>query len=119
MDSSSAAEEQTWGRRFYHEQIELLEQNRTDELIERHYHDAAVLVTFQGIVQGHDALKRHFRNYMSKLGQISVRSLDQFAETDDSLFFEATVATALGVAKVYDAFVLKQGKITHHFTGLK
>jgi SnoaL-like protein len=119
MDSSRAACETNSGRRFYDEQIALLQQNNTDELIEHHYHGDAVLVTFQGVVRGEEALKRHFRSYMAKLGKLTVRSLDQFAETEDSLFFEATVETALGVARVYDAFVLKQGKATHHFTGLK
>jgi SnoaL-like domain len=118
MDSSRASET-TGGRRFYDEQIALLQQNNTDELIERHYHSDAVLVTFQGIVRGQEALRQHFRSYMAKLGKLTVRSLDQFAETEDSLFFEATVETALGIARVYDAFVLKRGRATHHFTGLK
>jgi hypothetical protein len=119
MDSSRAASETSWGRRFYDEQIALLQQNNADELIERHYHSDAVLGTFQGIVRGQEALRQHFRGYMAKLGKLTVRSLDQFAETEDSLFFEAAVETALGVARVYDAFVLKQGRATHHFTGLK
>jgi hypothetical protein len=28
------------------------------------------------------------------------------------------VATALGIARVYDAFVLREGKVTHHFAGV-
>ena len=46
-------------------------------------------------------------------------SVDQFAETEDTLFFEASVSTSLGKARVYDAFVLRDGKVTHHFTGIK
>jgi hypothetical protein len=53
------------------------------------------------------------------LGKIEVLSLDQFVETDDTIFFEATVRTAAGHAKVYAAFVLRDGKATRHFTGLK
>jgi hypothetical protein len=119
MDSSSAASEITWGRRFYDEQIALLQENKTDELIERHYHSDAVLVTFQGVVRGQEALKQHFRKYMNKLGRIAVLSLDQFVETEDSMFFEATVMSALGKAQVYDAFVVRDGKASHHFTGIK
>jgi hypothetical protein len=119
MDSSKAASETTWGRRFFDEQIALLQENKTDELIERHYHTDAVLVTFQGVVRGQQALKQHFQKYMNKLGQLTVLSLDQFAETEDTIFFEATVRTALGKAEVYDAFVLRDGRASHHFTGIK
>jgi hypothetical protein len=46
-------------------------------------------------------------------------SFDQFAETEDALFFEASVSTFLGEARVYDAVVLRDGKVTHHLTGIK
>jgi len=53
------------------------------------------------------------------MGRLEVLSLDQFIETEDSVFFDATVRTALGQAIVYDAFVLRNGKATHNFTGTK
>jgi hypothetical protein len=54
------------------------------------------------------------------LGGIELKSTDKYTETDDTIFFEATVVTgAFGEAKVYDAFVLRDGKATHHFTGVK
>jgi hypothetical protein len=119
MDSSNAARETTWGRRFFEEQIALLQEMKTDELIERHYHSDAVLVAFQGVVRGQEALKQHFREYMNKLSQLTVLSLDHYVETEDSIFLEATVVTALGKAKVYDAFVLRDARISRHFTGIK
>ena len=76
-------------------------------------------MSFQGVVNGHDALKWHFRSYVPQLGKLTVLSLDRFAETEDTLFFEASVSTAAGEARVYDAFVLRNGKVTHHFTGIK
>ena len=72
MDSGSSQREITWGHRFDDEQIVLLQENKTDELMERHYHSDAVLVTFQGAVRGEEALKQHFRKYMKKLGQLTV-----------------------------------------------
>jgi len=56
---------------------------------------------------------------VQQLGKLTVLSLDRFAETEDTLFFEASVSTAAGEACVYDAFVLRDGKVTHHFTGIK
>jgi hypothetical protein len=109
----------TPGRKFYDEQIALLRQDSTDELIDQHYLPDAVLIGFAKVVRGHAALKEHFRAYLKMLGTVEVLSLDQFVETDDSIFFEATVRTAMGQVKVYDAFVLSGGKATHHFTGVK
>ena|SRR5438045_9697630 len=109
----------TSGRRFYDDQIALLIQANSDELIDRHYHEDAVLVSTGKAVRGRDALKQHFRGYLQMLGKLEILSLDAFIETEDTILFEATVRTALGVAKVYDAFVMRDGKATHHFTGVK
>ncbi len=51
------------------------------------------------MVKGTDALKQHFRNYMAMLGYIKLVSTDKFRETDDTIFFEATVETKLGVVQ--------------------
>jgi hypothetical protein len=119
MTNSERKTGQTAGRKFYDEQITSLRQGSTDDLIDQHYHQSAVLVSFEKVVQGHPALKQHFRTYLKMLGTIEVLSLDHFIETEDTIFFEATVLTAMGQAKVYDAFVLHDGKATHHFTGVK
>ncbi len=55
------------------------------------------------------ALKEHFRNYLKMLGTLKVKSTDKFVETHDSIFLEATMTSDLGEARVYDAFVLKNG----------
>lgn len=109
----------TPGRRFFDEQLSLLQQGKTDELIDRHYHQDAVLISTTHTVRGQDALKSHFRGYVTMLARIELLSLDALAETRDSILLEATIRTALGEARVYDAFVLSDGKVTHHFTGVR
>ncbi len=110
----------TFGRSFYDEQIALMTLGDTDVLVDRHYHVDASLVRFDGVIRGHDALKPYFRRYLEALGSLRVVSTDQFVETEDSIFFEATVeTTAFGVVRVYDVFVLREGKATHHFAGVK
>jgi len=52
------------------------------------------------------------------LGDLELISTDKFQETDNSIFFEATVRTNFGRGRVYDAMVLQDGKITLHFTGV-
>ena len=64
-------------------------------------------------------LKQYFRGYVAKLGNLQMVSLDAFVETDDAVLFEATVRTATGEARVFDAFVLLEGKAAYHFTGVK
>lgn len=109
----------TPGRKFYDEQLAYLADKNTDALVDAHYAADGSIIGFDFIVTGTAALKRHFRNYMEMLGFIKLISTDKFAETADAIFFESTVETKLGVVRVYDAFVLRDGKATHHFTGLK
>jgi hypothetical protein len=108
------------GWKFYEEQIKYLYAKDTDGLVDSHYHEDGVIVSFDFTVKGREALREHFRNYLEMLGDLRVKSTDRFTETEDTIFFEATVETsAFGEVKVYDAFILKDGKITYHFTGVK
>ncbi len=110
--------EGTAKRAFYEEQIRLLQEKDIDRLIDSHYTEDAVLISFQKVVKGADALKVHFRGYVEMLGDIEVLSTDNFAEADDGIFFDATVKSKLGTVRVFDAWTLRDGKISHHFTGV-
>jgi hypothetical protein len=105
-------------RDFYEEQIKLLQTKDIDALIDTHYTDDAVLISFDNVIKGADALKVYFRGYVEMLGDIDVLSTDHFAESDDGIFFDATVKTKLGTVQVYDAWAIRDGKISHHFTGV-
>ena len=109
----------TPGQRFYEEQLKYLAAGDIDGLVENHYAEDGSIIAFDFVVRGRAALKQHFHRYMEMLGYIKLISTEKFRETEDSIFFEATVETKLGVVRVYDAFVLKDSKATHHFTGLK
>jgi hypothetical protein len=82
------------------------------------YHDDATLVTFETAVRGRAALRDYFVGYLARLGSLRLVSTEKFAATEDALFFGATAATDHGVARVYDAFALRDGKATHHFAGV-
>jgi len=109
----------TPGRKFYEEQLNYLFAKDVDGLIDNHYNEDAVLIGFDFVVKGRDALKEHFRNYLKMLGNLEVKSTDKFRETEDTTFLEASVMSNLGPAVVYDAWVLRNGKISYHFTGVK
>ncbi|MBE2268855.1 MAG: hypothetical protein IAE80_11535 [Anaerolinea sp.] len=109
----------TPGKQFYDRQLAFLEANDVEGLVPSQYAEDAVIVAFDFQRHGRAEILTHFHNYMAQLGYIKLQSTDKFTETDDSIFFEATVNTAHGVARVYDVFILNgEGKATHHFTGL-
>jgi hypothetical protein len=107
----------TPGRTFYDDQVAFLVAHDIDGIMS-HYTEDAEIVSFDFTRKGHAEIRPHFEGYLKMLGNLKLLSTDKFTETDDSIFFEATVQADIGIAKVYDAFVLKGGKATHHFTGV-
>jgi ketosteroid isomerase-like protein len=105
------------GRQFYDDHIRFCETGNI-EGIRSHYTDDAALISFDDQIHGGDAIAEYFRGYLARMAGLTVRSTDRFVETDDTVFFEATIDLDAGVARVYDAFVLRDGRATHHFTGL-
>ena len=109
----------SFGKQFYDEQLAYLAAHDVDGLIDNHYNEDAVLTSLDFEVRGRAALKDHFRGYLKTLGNITVTSTDHLIAGKDTIFFDAHVTTDLGPAIVFDAFVLKDGKISYHFTGVK
>jgi ketosteroid isomerase-like protein len=110
--------EVTGKRQLYEAQIRYLQAGDVDGLIDNQYTEDALLMSFDHQIRGSSALKEYFKGYLQVLGTIEVLSTDRFVETPDSVFFEATMRTNLGQAQVFDAWVLRGGKISHHFTGV-
>ncbi|MEO8108334.1 MAG: nuclear transport factor 2 family protein [Actinomycetes bacterium] len=108
----------TPGRALYDRQVRFLVDKDVDGLVETNYAPDAELISFQNVIKGREALRAYFRGYIEMLGDIVVESTDKFAETDDAIFFEATVSSKLGRVRVYDAWTLRDGQISHHFTGV-
>ena len=105
-------------REFYERQIDYLVAGDVEGLIDNQYTDDALLVSFDNQIRGNAALKEYFKGYVEMLGKLEVVSTDKFVETDDAIFFEATVNTNFGQAVVFDGWVLRDGKIAYHFTGV-
>jgi aerobic carbon-monoxide dehydrogenase small subunit len=105
-------------KQMYENRVRLLMAGDADRLVQEHYNENATLVSFDFIVRGHDALKAHFRNFIRWVSIKDVISTDQWVETENSFFYEATAVTNYGVGRVYDAYYLRDGKIDYHFTGI-
>ncbi len=109
--------ELTPGKAFYQRQIAALEADDLDALVTQ-YHPDATMVGFDFTVKGHVAIRKHLESYLARLGTLKLKSTDKFTEIEDAIFFEARITSQLGEAWVYDVFLLRDGKATHHFTGL-
>ena len=109
--------EPTPGKAFYQRQIAALEALDIDALLTQ-YHPDATMIGFDFTVQGHAAIRKHLEGYLERLGSLKLKSTDRFTETEHAIFFEATIMSRLGAARVYDVFLLRDGKATHHFTGV-
>jgi hypothetical protein len=105
-------------RDFYDRQLAFIAANDVDGLIHNQYTDDAELLNFNVHIKGTAALIEYFKGYLASLGYIKLLSTDQYTESDDSMFFESTVETAGGIARVYDIFVMRDGKIWRHYPGL-
>lgn len=107
----------TPGRAFFDRRLDLLISGKIDEMVDAGYNEHAVLVSFDGQVIGKEALKEHFGRHLPDMGDVSLKSIDKFVETEDTVFFEVTVITGkYGEVTSYEAFVLRDGKADYHFT---
>ena len=79
------------GLQFYERQVAYLQADDVEGLIDRHYREDALLVGFGGRSADDGELKEYFRRYLQRLGQLELVSTDNFAETGDTIFLEATV----------------------------
>jgi len=104
-------------RQFYEEQLDLIRNGDVTALVEKHYHPEAVLVTPERVVKGHAALREMFQNYLPSLGKLVVNT-EAFIETENVCLIEAEINPGGQSRRVYDAFVLKDGRIIHHFAGV-
>jgi len=109
--------ETTPGRKFYEEHLAYIQAGDFDGLVDNHYHDDAVFTSFYAVARGREALRAHFRKYLSGLGPMTIH-LDKLAESEDTLLLETTVHAEAGEERTYNAFVLRDGKIAYHFYGV-
>jgi ketosteroid isomerase-like protein len=107
----------TPGRKFYDEHLAFIQAKNFDGLINEHYNEDAVFTSFYGTIRGREALREHFRTYLGGLGDTTIQ-LDKLAEGEDTLLIETTVYAETGQERTYNAFVLRDGKISYHFYGV-
>ncbi len=114
------AERDTPGWKFYQKHLGFFYRKDVDGLVENDYNDDAVCASVDFVVRGRDALRQLFTGYLQAIGDFQVRTTEKFQEADDLVVLEATMDTErAGERKVYDIFVMKDGKIQYHITGVR
>jgi SnoaL-like domain len=115
----------TPGRKFFDAHMQYIYANDIDGMIDNQYTEDAVLISpFDvlddarppHIVRGRAALKAFFAKYLAYQGSINVESLDNFAETDNSIFFQAVFTSRTGRWAVGDAWHMTDGMIDTHYS---
>jgi len=117
----------TPGRKFFDDHMAYIYAGKIDEMIDDQYTEDSVLISpFDAlptppphIIRGNKALKEFFHIYMAYQGSIQVEKLYDFAETDDSIFFQAIFTSKTGRWVVGDAWHMRgglTGKIDVHYS---
>jgi hypothetical protein len=116
------------GRKFFDVHLDYIYANKIDQMIDDQYTEDAVLISpFEvpgygpgpHIVKGNQALKRFFHAYIAWQGELRDVSVNNFAETDDSIFFQALFTSNSGRWAVGDAWHMRgglTGKIDVHYS---
>lgn len=106
-------------KQLYERQVGYLKARDVDALMDNNYAEHVILTTFGGVYTGREAVRQYYRDRVQALGDVDFLSTDKFVESDGAFYFEATVRSAEGVRKVYNGCVVRDGRITHHFEGVK
>jgi hypothetical protein len=114
----------TSGRIFFDEHMAYINNKDIDGMIDDQYTQDAVLISPFDIldtppphtVRGNEALKDFFHRYIDWQGSINVESLYDFAEPENSIFFQAIFTSRTGRWVVGDAWHMTNGKIDTHYS---
>jgi ketosteroid isomerase-like protein len=108
------------GYRFYMRHLDYFFNKDVEGLVANDYTEDAQVLAGEFAVKGPEALKQLFTGYLDMIGDFKLRSTEKFCESDDAIILEATLDTEkTGERKVYDCFVMRDGKIAYHFTGVR
>src|SRR5579871_3178385 len=111
----------TPGRAFFDRHHQYLMKGDIEGLVAHSYHADATLIRFNIIVHGHAELIPYYRDYVKNVlgGGLKIKSVDNFTETADSIFYEGTTLTPTEELRTYNILMMRDGKITHHFSGIR
>jgi len=112
--------EPSFGRKMLRRHMHYLYNNDVAGMLANEYTEDAVVVVDNNVVQGREALTGLMTGFIQMIGEFRYQTIDRFVETADSVLVESTVNMAnIGVKKVYDLYMLRDGKICQQIKGVK
>jgi len=108
------------GRKMLRRHMHYLYNNDVAGMLANEYTEDAVVVVDNNVVQGREALTGLMTGFIQMIGEFRYQTIDRFVETENSVLVESTVKMAnLGVSRVYDLYILRDGKIAQQIKGVK
>ena len=113
------------GQTYFNQHVGFLMGNDLDSLVTQQYTEDAVLISpFDvlgekkppHILHGRDEIKNFLRRWLDFHGKSQFTSLTNFAETDNSIFFQAIFTSNTGRWVVGDAWHMTDGMIDTHYS---
>ena len=104
-------------RQFYDQLLRAFDLGDAAAFVQTYYHPDAVLTTFEGIHTGQAALEAYFAQIMNQ--PIERAATERFVELTDSFYVESLMRTPTGTQHTYNSFVVRDGRISHQFAGVK
>lgn len=114
----------TPGRKFFDEHMAYIYAGKLDEMIDNQYTADCLHISpwdvLPGtppphILRGREEMKKFFHIYVAAQGSINVEQLYDFAETDNSISFQAIFTSKTGRWVVGDAWHMRDGMIDIHY----
>ncbi len=108
-------------RAFYDRLLHGLAHGDAEAVVDVFFHEEAVLTTFEGIHTGRAELVAFFRGYLAQHDGLGILATERFVERGDAFYTETLLpaTTNVGARHAYNGYVVRDGKITHQFTGVK
>lgn len=109
--------DQQSARQFHGRYLTYHEEGDADGLADEFFTEDARLSTARVNVSGREAIRTMFKDLFSKESDFTPLSVQNITSDTDYVWFEATVASNLGERKVYDAMLIRDGKVFLQLVG--
>lgn len=110
--------ELAFANKFYNAYIKCLLFNDVDSLVENYYNQEAVLIGLNFKIEGHQALRRYFHNYLNHLSYLKLEATNKFTYFENAIWLRFTLICKQENLKAYEVLVFENSKIDRHFTGV-
>ncbi|MCK5721068.1 MAG: hypothetical protein KAI84_00895 [Gammaproteobacteria bacterium] len=103
-------------RKFLEKRFDYILSKDIDRLMKEQYHDDVVMLSLDRKIklEGKSAIQQAFEKFVED--EIESVKVGDVMETEDVIYFSATINRRSGVLHAQEAFYLKEGKIFRQFS---